>query len=327
MHLRELIEFQKPSAVERDAAGGVRVRGVKLIGLESRNVNNDGTRNRYVKSALDAAAPLYESRPVYRNHDRNGGERRVEDKLGKITAVESREDGLYGDMLLAPGPDADRVAWAAEHAPDFLAMSHHARGLGTKNGEWTDIEQIEAVRSVDLVAAGGTTFGLFESANDNPQPAEDSVKFSDLTAELLREHRPDLVESLAPEAPAATEVTVTESAPEAPEPAESVEVVESAPEVDPRIAELQEQLQAMRADAEAKETRARRQQMLTESKLPLDKVAAPLLEPVYEAASDEKAAEVIEALRAAYFHQDPVGSVPTTDHHDDSKAFAAWIES
>lgn len=307
MQIRELLEFESSPKVERDNLGGVRVRGVKLIGLESRNVNSNGTRNRYAKAALESAQALYANRPVYRNHDRHGNERRVEDKIGKVAAVESREDGLYGDLLLAPGQDADRVAWAAEHAPDFLAMSHHAKGVGRKNGEWTDIEQIEAVRSVDLVCAGGTTNSLFEDF----QPAEDSVKYSDLTAELLREHRPDLVESLTPEAPVATEVTVTESAD---------------PEPDERITELQEQLREMREQAKAVETKARRQKMLTESKLPLDSVAEALLVPVYEAASDEDASALIEGLRAAYFHQEPTGTTPPApkDQHD-NEAFKAWI--
>src|SRR5690606_5268261 len=106
-----------------DAAAGI-IRGVKLIGLESKN------GRLYPAKVLREAARLYEGAKVNVNHPsgRNPlGERAYEDRLGVIRAVQVRESGLYGDLHYNPKHRiAEQLAWDAQHNPDVLGLSHNA---------------------------------------------------------------------------------------------------------------------------------------------------------------------------------------------------------
>ncbi|REK19165.1 MAG: hypothetical protein DWQ37_01880 [Planctomycetota bacterium] len=177
--------------VRVDGRRGV-IRGVKLLGLESRN------RRRYLPEALVQAAALYEGAKVNVNHPKGSplAARDYQDRLGSIRQVRAADDGLFGDLHFNPKHAlAEQLIWDAEHAPENVGFSHNIEARTSRSGSKTLVEAILKVQSVDLVADPATTHGLFESAGaPGDEPAVTSV--SELTLEQLRKQRPDLVEAL-----------------------------------------------------------------------------------------------------------------------------------
>ncbi len=97
-------------AVRVDRNLGV-IRGVKLLGLESRN------GRRYLPAALAQAAALYEGAKVNVNHPKGSplAARDYQDRLGSIRSVRSAADGLFGDLHFNPKHAlAEQLAWDAE---------------------------------------------------------------------------------------------------------------------------------------------------------------------------------------------------------------------
>lgn len=183
-----------------DRAGSV-IRGVKLLGLESRN------NRRYLPQALAGAAALYEGAKVNVNHPKGNplAARDYQDRLGVVRSVVCREGvGLFGDLHFNPKHAlAEQLMWDAEHAPENLGLSHNVTARTTRQGAQVIVEAILQVQSVDLVADPATTRGLFEnlsptvieSATDaveapTPSPAPNEL-------ELLREQLIDARQQLA----------------------------------------------------------------------------------------------------------------------------------
>ena len=163
------------------------LRGVKLIGLKSRN------GRRYRESALEQAKSLYEESKVNVNHPKDGplAPRDYQDRLGVIRGVELRSgEGLFGDLHFNPKhPLAEQLAWDAEHNPRNVGFSHNVLARLSREGEMTVVEEITRVQSVDLVADPAATLGLYEQA-------EQILRWDALTVESLELHRPDLVEEM-----------------------------------------------------------------------------------------------------------------------------------
>lgn len=182
--LQEFVDSRGASLrVDREA--GV-LRGVKLLGLQSRN------GRRYLPEALSAAAALYEGAKVNVNHPRGGplATRDYQDRIGVMRNVAVRsEEGLFGDLHFNPRHAlAEQLLWDAEHAPENVGLSHNVQARTARQGEETVVEAIVRVQSVDLVADPATTQGLFESTAG---PLLESA-----TVELVRLARPDLVTQL-----------------------------------------------------------------------------------------------------------------------------------
>jgi hypothetical protein len=175
-----------------DRASGV-IRGVKLLGLRSRN------GRRYQENALAEAVALYEGAKVNINHPKGHplSPRDYQDRLGVIRGVEFRtQDGLFGDLHFNPKHTlSEQLMWDAEHASQNVGLSHNVLARTARDGDDTVVEAITKVQSIDLVADPATTQGLFEQADDtsNPPPA---VTWDDLTIEQLALHRPDLLREL-----------------------------------------------------------------------------------------------------------------------------------
>lgn len=171
------------------------LRGVKLIGLESRN------GRRYRESALAQAVGLYEESKVNVNHPKEGplAPRDYQDRLGVIRGVELRPgEGLFGDLHFNPKHVlAEQLAWDAQHNPRNVGFSHNVLARVSRRDEISIVEEITRVQSVDLVADPAATQGLFEQTGQNGQPAGGQVPTWDaFTLEHLRLHRPDLVQEL-----------------------------------------------------------------------------------------------------------------------------------
>ena len=144
-----------------DGQAGV-IRGVKLLGLESRNGRS------YLPETLAQAAQLYEDAKVNVNHPKGnpGGPRDYQDRIGTIRGVTMRPgEGLFGDFHFNPKHAlAEQLVWDAEHAPENVGFSHNVEARTSRRGDRVVVEAILRVQSVDLVADPATTRGLFESA-------------------------------------------------------------------------------------------------------------------------------------------------------------------
>ena len=148
-----------------DRQAGV-IRGVKVLGLESRNGRS------YLPEALAQAAPLYEDAKVNVNHPRGnpGGPRDYQDRIGTVRNVGLRAgEGLFADFHFNPKHAlAEQLIWDAEHAPENVGFSHNVEARCARRGDRVVVEAITRVQSVDLVADPATTRGLFESQQTSP---------------------------------------------------------------------------------------------------------------------------------------------------------------
>jgi hypothetical protein len=182
--------------VDREA--GV-IRGVKLLGLSSRN------GRRYREAGLVEATALYEGAKVNINHPKGHplSPRDYQDRLGVIRGVQFRAgEGLFGDLHFNPKHAlSEQLVWDAEHAPQNVGLSHNVLARTTKSGDEMVVEAITKVQSIDLVADPATTAGLFEQANGSSQEdgnlsPSPKQPWDALTIEELKLHRPDILVAL-----------------------------------------------------------------------------------------------------------------------------------
>jgi hypothetical protein len=126
------------------------IRGVKLLGLASRN------GRRYLPQALAQAAGLYEGAKVNVNHPKGNplAARDYQDRLGAIRNVTVREgQGLFGDLHFNPKHAlAEQLLWDATNAPENVGFSHNVEARTSQAGGRTMVEAILKVQSVELVA-------------------------------------------------------------------------------------------------------------------------------------------------------------------------------
>lgn len=184
------------------------IRGVKILGVESRNGRT------YLDDALNGAVGLYENAKVNVNHPRDNplGPRDYRDRIGVIRNVAARPgEGLFADFHFNPKHAlAEQLAWDAGHAPENVGFSHNVQARTARRGDRTVVEAIVKVQSVDLVADPATTQGLFESTGDQHTDQitaatdaviaeEERLVLAEATVEDLRRRRPDLVEALLEE--------------------------------------------------------------------------------------------------------------------------------
>ncbi len=151
--------------VDREAAV---IYGVKVVGRDSPNTHGvrgaEGTD--YTPGALQEGLPLYEGLMVNADHPPRkepGKDRSSYDRIGKLVNALVYAGETYADLhLLKSHPMSDRLMEAAEKMPDAFALSHNAMGEGeVKNGRYV-VSRIVSVRSVDVVADGGSNRSLFE---------------------------------------------------------------------------------------------------------------------------------------------------------------------
>jgi hypothetical protein len=170
------------------------LRGVKLLGLDSRN------GRKYSPAALESARGLYEGARVNVNHPKSHplASRDYQDRLGLVRNIALRPSaGLFGDFHFNPKHAlAEQLLWDAAHAPENVGFSHNVQARTVRHGDETLVEAILKVHSVDLVADPATTCGLFEQTrsaggNDSGQPSLIAC-----TLEELRLVRPDLLREL-----------------------------------------------------------------------------------------------------------------------------------
>ncbi|MBN2296180.1 MAG: hypothetical protein JXM70_27360 [Pirellulales bacterium] len=228
-----LLEYVDSRGVKMrvDRGEGI-IRGVKILGLISRN------GRRYPAETLARAVELYEGAKVNVNHAKGAtvGPRDYQDRIGAIRGVSMRpEEGLFADFHFNPKHAlAEQLIWDAEHAPENVGFSHNVRAKTVRRGEHIEVESIDKVQSVDLVADPATTAGLFESQreeeDENFSNSVDEGVLGRLSVESLKRSRPDLVEDLLAESRREIETLRSEL--------RQVREAESAARRDARIREL-----------------------------------------------------------------------------------------
>lgn len=172
------------------------IRGVKILGLESRNGRV------YLPEALAQAARLYEEAKVNVNHSQANpaGPRDYRDRIGLVRNVAVRDgEGLFADFHFNPKHAlAEQFLWDAEHVPENVGFSHNVQAQTSRRGDRVVVESISRVLSVDLVADPATTRGLFESRAPGSQgPASQNLSVQSVAD--LRCNYPELVEALLQE--------------------------------------------------------------------------------------------------------------------------------
>lgn len=169
---RTLREWSAASAsgspLKVDRQRGV-IYGVKVQGLRSRNSHGVRSVNGtdYTRECLERALSLYEGVDVLENHDPKNANRSPADTFGKLKNVRLESDGIRADLhYLKSHPLADRVCEDVERGLGVYGLSHHAISdrdrIDRKAGRLV-IENIVAVRSVDLVRNPATNKNLWES--------------------------------------------------------------------------------------------------------------------------------------------------------------------
>jgi hypothetical protein len=201
----ELLEYadSRGVALKVNREKGI-IHGVKILGRISKNGRE------YTPEALRRASGLYEGIRVNVDHAGSPTDRRsYKDRIGALEQIQVRDDGLYGDLRFNPKHAlAEQLLWDAENSPQNVGMSHDARGRTSRVGGKTIVEEIEAVKSVDLVADPATTAGLFESVTTTE---DNEMELKTLTLAELREGRDDLVKAILAEADDAKKVTALEA--------------------------------------------------------------------------------------------------------------------
>lgn len=179
------------------------IRGVKLIGIESRNParvlglsesdfgNAVDRPYRYSLEGLRQAASLYENAKVYLDHTAfkidddgrrvvNAGDtQRSNQLLGWVQNVTAHEDGLYGDLhYLDSHPFAARLVELADRNPKIISLSHEAVfGDPQLIDGRVVLNEITAVERIALISERpGTTNGLFESFAQGKRPMKRTLR-------------------------------------------------------------------------------------------------------------------------------------------------------
>lgn len=202
------------------------IRGVKLLGLRSKNRRNYDT-----PGVRQNASKVLEGARIYIDHPATATTpRSYRDKFAVVEGEVTYRAGLghFGTIRYNPKhPVAEQFVWDVLHAPKSFGMSINASVKMGKidSGGDAAVESIDMVRSIDIVTNPATAEGLFESE----QIEEEEV----MDLKTLREKHPELVSQL-----------IQESASDATEQAELAQAKKEA-------AELKTRLEAMESERAA----------------------------------------------------------------------------
>lgn len=197
MKLEEQVGWKSGVTIDREA--GV-IRGVKILGATSTN------GRLYPAEVRKAARPMYEGQGVNLDHVADDEKRRVLDGFGRLSNVQEREDGLYGDLeYLRKHPYSEQFLEAAERMPEQVGLSHSAFGEVKMENGMEVVEAIHKVKSVDLVRYPASTKGLFESEGESSPRKQlraavlSVLDESSLSIDQVRGKIMSIAESQAPE--------------------------------------------------------------------------------------------------------------------------------
>lgn len=297
----ETVDAFEGVGVADDAPG--LIRGVKLLGLRSRNKRNYDTPG----VRKDAASKL-NGAAVFIDHPADpSASRSYADKFGVVEGYEYRPGkGHYGNIRYnQKHPLAEQFLFDVQHMPRTLGMSINGRVRQGARGADGDvvIEGIDAIRSVDIVTRPATTDGIFEH--------EESEEEMSLTLEELRAKHPEIVEQIAKEA-----VTKT---------ADATEQQKLAAE----LAETKKKLEAMEAEQAATKLREATRTKFAAVLEGLDEEAQKtVLECACQAANQDdllKAMTAVKAFTPAGEDDLPIENEPLVKEDVDDRPASGYV--
>ena len=233
--------FEGMAAERIDEEKGV-IRGVKLLGLRSKN-----RRNYDSVGVQRSALKLLEGVSIFIDHPDKANvrsTRSMKDKWGNsVTGTIRYENGkgYFGDVRYnKKHPLTEQILEDIRSAPNTLGMSINGefRSGGTDSTGDVIVEELLSLRSVDLVTAPATTAGMFEHVEEE-QP---------MTLEELKLKHPDLYKSAIESASLEVADKATKEALEA-EQKKSKELTERLAAIESEAAEAK-RVAVVRADVE-----------------------------------------------------------------------------
>ena len=168
----------------------------------------------YPSETQKKAIPLFEGCKAYLNHPKLEDmkeARDVRDLIGEHRNVHQVGEHLKSDIHLINNTLVrETLIPIIESKPHLIGNSVVVRGKKATTQEGRQfVEEIYAVRSVDIVSEPATTKGLFTEA----QKQEDAMEWKDVTADRLKAERPDVYEAIVkPLTDQVTEAKTAESA-------------------------------------------------------------------------------------------------------------------
>lgn len=326
--LVEFLEFRSCTDLKVDRKEGI-IRGVKVLGQKSANVNPDGSQNIYTFEARSKAIDtgIYENIGVNIDHpDRNnpGASRSYRDRVGHLRNVVNTQEGLFGDLHLnMADPISLKIIEDAEKGTRNVGLSHNAQGRGRIEGNECLIEEITSARSVDIVANPATTQSLFESQLEGSMPVTVQRDVMEGDAATYAEEAQSALSSLmsgeASEAEmreqlaAIAQMLMDRLAEGAAEDAETGEgeglavtttAAESKHSHLEEIKLLRQRIDELETTRAAERRVAQREKLLRESRLP-EQAISEVFRATFMEASDEQASKLIEDRRSVWFDQRP----------------------
>lgn len=213
--LAEALQFEKSKIDKENCI----IEGVAVLRPTSRNKTNRRAKGRrYTAKAMESAKTLIQGKKAYINHvtreelESRNGVRDIRDVLGWWDDhPRIDEEGVLRDDLHYLPQHAAWLEPMVEKMADKIGASIHAYGPQRFNEAdlMEDVMDLYSMRSADIVTEPGSTFNLFENLDEDqgqPDEQEESMEIGSLTAQELREQRPDLVEAFATEFKAGADV-------------------------------------------------------------------------------------------------------------------------
>ena len=162
------------------------LRGVKLF---DRSRNRNGRR--YSDRAYAQLKEVYEGLPVNLGHAKKGESSSVYDRNGMIRNVREEGGAYYGDWHYNPHhPLTQSILWAAEHQPATFGFSHRITATTRRSKSGEIVEEVIRGVSLDLVCEPSTTVSIFESEEVNSMDLHTlKTEHKHLVEELYEEFR------------------------------------------------------------------------------------------------------------------------------------------
>lgn len=156
-------QFSQRGQSRIDEAKGIAY-DVKVLGKKSKSWH----KREYPEKVVQESLPLYEGVTVNIDHpskETAEQSRSFNHGFGILRGCYVHEGEIYAKEFHfdVKHPSAPHFIWRAKNAPNSVGFSHNAKVLESLEGNRRIVQQIQRVRSVDLVSGPATTNGIFES--------------------------------------------------------------------------------------------------------------------------------------------------------------------
>lgn len=280
-----LTEFYPPGSgimqrCQVDKERGI-VRNVALFQPKSKN-NYD-----YSSAAVGQMFEHLKGAKVYLNHvaaTKEGEGRDPSDLLGVTENPHYEGATIIGDLRVNRGNRKFDLLEAAASVPDAIGMSTSSRGVRILKGDRGLVEKLTDFYSVDIVTNPATTRNLLEHEDKG---GDGEMKVEELTVEILKEQRADLVAEIIKEAKNNMEETKRIE-----------ELTEQVKTREKELAETKVKLDALQAAEVLRAKREKALAMVQEAKLPPEAVTDIFKETLAKAEDEAAMKRLVEDRKA-----------------------------